>query len=220
MVAVAAGLLAGTLGAAPQVAAAPSGTKCADLYRITKPTPPRNQLPGFNGQSSTPNTSGRTYDYRNPGETARNLELPSSQRELLRYGVDTTGKTPGTKEHVFAAWNRYLARKQAEGKKPLSWEKWRNLYVPNMGNDARGKAFERLLAENIGLGGPDWCCQDRIPGGDPTRKYDAVNHREKIAYEFKSGCGTDTVRWRKTGRTNGPPATRSSTSSARRTAEP
>lgn len=193
-------LLAAPAGMAPSAAAAPIN-RCADMFGVTKSPPPTDKLPGF----GAPDLPPATYDYENPGEAARGLQLPDNPGELARYGTNTDGKTPGTKEHVYTAWNRYQQRKAEELKKwqanptgkkpsdPLPWNKWLNSYVPNMGNAARGNEYERYAVRTIGLGGGDWLCQERIPGAPVDRVYDAVNHKEKIAYEFKSGRGIDTA---------------------------
>jgi hypothetical protein len=63
--------------------------------------------------------------------------------------------------------------------------------VANQGNDARGKPYEQLLVEEIGLGGDDWFCQGELTLNGEVRRYDAINGPEKIAYEFKSGRTID-----------------------------
>ncbi|WP_433292970.1 LPXTG cell wall anchor domain-containing protein [Actinoplanes sp. CA-030573] len=182
-------VLATVAGWQPVAAQAAPSLRCDERYTITKPPPKKSDLPGFNGRTETPNPAGnrRTYDYENPGENARGISLPDDPDDLIPYGTDTSRYPSGTKEHVYAAWNRYVERKRSEGKPQLDFGKWLNRYVPNQGNDARGKAYEKLVAEDLGLGGQDWLCQDNIPGSDKTRKYDAINHNLKIAYEFKSG---------------------------------
>ncbi|MET9626266.1 hypothetical protein ABZX92_02275 [Lentzea sp. NPDC006480] len=206
---VAAALLVLLVSATPLAPAqAQSAKRCADMFNITKPVPARNQLPGFGNGVPPPGKGGR-YNYENPGENARGLKLPDDPDELPGYGVDTTGKTPGTKEHAYAAWNRYVARKQKElddwnanpvGKKPsaqLAYGRWLNSYIPNMGNDFKGTSFEKFITEEIGLGGNDWICQDQLRDaqGKPVagRFYDAINHKEKIIYEFKAGKTIDPV---------------------------
>lgn len=205
----AAALLALLASATPLAPAqAQSAKKCADMFNITKPVPAKNQLPGFGNGIAPPSKGGR-YNYENPGENARGLKLPDDPAELADYGADTTGRTPGTKEHVYAAWNRYVARKAKEladwnanpvGKKPsdqLAYGRWLNSYIPNMGNDFKGTSFEKFITEEIGLGGDDWICQDAIRDsqGRPVagRFYDAINHRDRIIYEFKAGKAIDPV---------------------------
>lgn len=171
----------------PAAPAHAASGKCADLFNVTKPTPGVDQLPGFTPTGGTaPSYPLSNYQYENPGENARDLQLPGDPDVLKSYGTDTSGKMPGTKEHVYAAWNRYVAGRKAAGKTPLPYSKWLNRYVPNMGNNNRGVAYEKYATENIGLG-DDWMCQESIPGAEEDRVFDAVNHKEKIAYEFKSG---------------------------------
>jgi hypothetical protein len=199
------GLLATLMGWPPvAAAAAPVGQRCRDSFTITKPTPTRDKLPGLGSSRETPDPNGnlRPYKYNNPGENVRGLAQPTADLEL-KYGSNPTGLPSGTLDHVYASWFKYLKRKQAEldkwnqnpvGKKPsapLSWDKWLNSYVPNQGNDARGKEYERLLVEEIGLGGDDWICQGDVEQDGKIRRYDAYNQKENIAYEFKSGRGID-----------------------------
>ncbi|SES33253.1 hypothetical protein [Actinokineospora terrae] len=190
----------------PPVADAQAAQRCADMFNVTKPTPARNQLPGFGNNVPAPKNASR-YDYDNPGEAARGLGLPDPE-DLADYGEDSSPYKPGSKEHVYTTWNAYQKRKAKElkdwndggqvGKKPseaLPYQKWLNRYVPNMGNDNKGTAFEGHATRDIGLGGADWMCQDRIRDaqGRPVsgRFYDAINHREKLIYEFKAGSGVD-----------------------------
>ncbi|MFI5936817.1 LPXTG cell wall anchor domain-containing protein [Actinoplanes sp. NPDC051494] len=199
------GVLAAMTGFGPVAAyAAPIGTKCKDLpgYSITKPPPARTSLPGLGTGRATDGANGRPYQYNNPGENVRGRAEPTA-RELSQYGTSTTGKDSGTVPHLYSSWNRYQANKAAELKKweenpvgkkpsaPLPWDKWLSRYVPNQGNDSRGKAYEKLLVEEIGLGGDDWICQGDLTTNGETRRYDAINGKEKIAYEFKSGRTID-----------------------------
>lgn len=165
----------------PARAAAPlSGRRCDEIYDIASSSVPHDQLPGI-GEATEWAGDPLTYQYANPGEAAR--DLPELTGKKLRdYGSNPNGKQPGTPEHLYATWNKYLARKAQEGKPPLPWKRWLNLYVPNMGNARRGAAFEQLVAETLGLSGPDWLCQVKV--GD--RIFDAVNEKLGIAYEFKS----------------------------------
>lgn len=197
-------LLVGATPLAP--AQAQSAKRCADMFNVTKPVPAKNQLPGFGNGIAPPSKRG-TYDYNNPGEKVRRLELPDDPDELADYGDTTNGKTPGTKEHAYAAWNRYVKFKAKQladwnanpvGPKPspqLPYPKWRNIYIPNLGNDFKGTGFEKFMTEEIGLGGDDWICQDSIRDaqGKPVggRFYDAINHKDKIIYEFKAGNEID-----------------------------
>jgi hypothetical protein len=205
VLAVVTGMLAVLVGWPPSpAAAAPVGQLCRDSFTITKPTPPRDQLPGFGTKRETPDPAGnlRPYKYNSPGENVRGTPPPAAALEEI-YGSNPSGKAPGSLEHLYASWFKYLKRKQTEldkwnqthqGKKPspaLSWDRWLNSYIPNQGNDARGKGFERLLVEEIGLGGDDWVCQGEVEQDGQVRRYDAINARENIAYEFKSGRTID-----------------------------
>ncbi|BFU45172.1 hypothetical protein [Krasilnikovia sp. MM14-A1004] len=198
-------VLAALVGFTPVAAyAAPVGTKCRDIpgYAITKRPPAKGDLPGLGASRSTDGVNGRPYQYDNPGENVRGRAEPTP-RDLSQYGANTAGLSPGTVPHLFTSWNRYQANKAAEIRKweqnpvgrkpspPLPWDKWLSRYVPNQGNDSRGKAFEKLLVEEIGLGGDDWICQGDITTNGETRRYDAINAKQKVAYEFKSGRTID-----------------------------
>src|SRR4029453_8818245 len=54
-----------------------------------------------------------------------------------------------------------------------------------------GKEYEKILVEEIGLGGDEWICQGDITQDGQVRRYDAVNGKDRIAYEFKSGRNID-----------------------------
>jgi hypothetical protein len=199
------GLVMALVGWKPVAAlAAPVGQPCRNSFNITKPTPSRDKLPGLGSNRETPDPNGnlRPYQYNNPGENVRGKPRPDDELEF-QYGNNPRGKDPGTDAHLYASWFKYLKRKKDEldkwnrnpvGKKPsdpLSWEKWLNSYIPNQGNDARGKEYERLLIEEIGLGGDDWICQGDVEQDGRVRRYDAYNAKENVAYEFKSGRGID-----------------------------
>jgi hypothetical protein len=173
---------------APPAVAAPR--RCQDAFGVTKPAPPLNQLPGVADGIETPTGPDATYDYPNEAELLRNMSAPTPA-DLVEAGEDPSRWPVGSKNHAVANWQMYLKRKAREGKPPLAWEKWRNQYVPNQGNAARGTAYEGFGAKTIGLSGPDWFCQAEVPGANETRVYDAVNEKQKIAYEFKSGSGID-----------------------------
>ncbi|MEU0880655.1 hypothetical protein ABZ345_18785 [Lentzea sp. NPDC005914] len=176
------------------------------MFNVTKPVPGRNQLPGFGNGIAPPSKRGQ-YSFDNPSEKLRGLKLPDDPAELLSYGESTDGKALGTKEHAYAAWNRYVKYKEKQladwnanpvGPKPsaqLGYQRWLNGYIPNTSNDFKGTGYEKFMTEEIGLGGDDWICQDQIRDsqGRPVagRFYDAINHKDKIIYEFKAGNRID-----------------------------
>jgi hypothetical protein len=188
MLAVAVGMVPVLVGWSPPASAAPRN--CQEVFGVTKPAPPREQLPGVADGLETPTGDDAFYDYANEAELLRNLPPPTPD-ELTEAGADSSKWPVGSKNHALATWQAYLKRKAGEGKPPLSWDRWRNQYIPNQGNAARGAAYEGFGAKTIGLSGPDWFCQAEIPGAGETRVYDAVNDKQKIAYEFKSGSGID-----------------------------
>src|SRR5204862_6536605 len=94
----------------------------------------------------------------------------------------------GSPKHAYASRLKYITNQLAKGAEVLPWEQWLDSsYIPNLGNDPKGKAYERLIVEKYRLTGPDWICQEKIPGAPNGRKYEAVNTKLKIALEFKSG---------------------------------
>lgn len=187
VLAVAIGLVPVLVGWSPPATAATR--LCQEAFGVTKPAPPRNQLPGVANGVETP-TGDAFYDYPNEAELLRDMAKPNPA-ELAEAGKDPSRWPVGSKNHAVANWQKYLDRKAKEGKSPLSWEKWRNQYIPNQGNAARGTAYEKFGANTIGLSGPDWTCQAEINGAGETRIYDAVNEKQRVAYEFKSGSSID-----------------------------
>lgn len=159
------------------------------MFSVTKAAPARDALPGIADGFDTA-TGNPFYDYDNAAELLRNLAEPT-QQDLDRVGSDTSKYQSGTQDHAYAARASYLERKAAEGKDPLRWDAWRNQYIPNQGNANRGNAYEGFGARQIGLSGPDWICQGQIPNAGENRVYDAVNEKQRVAYEFKSGRGID-----------------------------
>lgn len=134
------------------------------------------------------------YDYENPGENVRDEpDLTANwktdlQKLIQKYGTDTSRLASGTPEHLYASRLRHITDQLKKGKEPLPWEKWLNkTYIPNQGNPRRGTRYEKLITEEFGLGGDDWLCQESMHEVDGKRKYDAVNRKLRIIYEFKAG---------------------------------
>ncbi|HEX6684790.1 MAG TPA: hypothetical protein VF062_18440 [Candidatus Limnocylindrales bacterium] len=197
---IAAAALALVVGAAPILvgwqAPAAAARPCQQVFGVTKPAPPRDQLPGVADGLETPTGSDAFYDYPNEAELLRNIGQPTPP-ELVEAGSDSSKWPVGSKNHAVATWRAYLERKAQEGKAPLAWDRWLRQYIPNQGNAARGFAYEGFGANRIGLSGPDWSCQAEIPGSGENRIYDAVNEKQKVAYEFKSGSGIDSAQLEK-----------------------
>ena len=112
-------------------------------------------------------------------------------QDIERYGIDTAGKQVGTKEHFYAAWNRYNTNKTEELRKSLNrskgvgktpgrrktkglndveraeywrwtFDEWRDNYVTTFGNQARGLAYEEYMTRELQLGGSSWLCQHKM----------------------------------------------------------
>ena len=198
-------LAAGSVGWATPSAAAAWELTNTGLPRpdSSKPTPDPDNLPGMDGNERTPETDPpRSYYYINPAEELRGLlELPEpSDREFSSVGLDYKQYTKDPMARAMARYNVYVDEKATEriqfaqgliAKKPrdpLPWNKWLKKWIPNQGNDSRGKGYEKLANEALGFNGnPDWVFQETIHDAPEARTYDAVNHRLKIAYEYKSG---------------------------------
>ena len=92
------------------------GTQCDKLHGV----PLQKQLTDLQFPQDQPLTypgDPLTYQYQNPGEAARGYpELTPD--ELVTYGRDPNGKPSGSEAHVYANWNKYVADKEANGKKP------------------------------------------------------------------------------------------------------
>ncbi|MEY9859874.1 hypothetical protein ABH935_005508 [Catenulispora sp. GAS73] len=162
---------------------------CGQKYGIPQAAP-REQLPGVGTPGKIPTHATGKYSYENPGEPLRGLKAPTPA-QLQKYGTNTKKVTVGTAAHAYTARKRYLTDKQAEGKTPQPWDKWLKSYVPNQGNKNKGEAYEEWASKTMGLGGPDWECQDTENTSTGNRVFDAINRSMNVIYEFKSGTGID-----------------------------
>lgn len=173
---------------------------CADLYDIVSEVDPAD-LPGGDLDDVLDERIS-SYEYENPAEPLRSIQEPSAEF-LEDYDTNYQRYQSGTEDHFYRRWKAYLVERQAaidaweeggqQGPRPAvrPWSHWRNNYIPNQANDARGKAYERVTARRLGLGGRNWICQDEnLTQG---RRYDAVNRDARIIYEFKSSSRIDPV---------------------------
>ncbi|MFI8520495.1 LPXTG cell wall anchor domain-containing protein [Streptomyces sp. NPDC085481] len=192
-----------TLGGAQQEAVA-APMRCHDKFGTRPTPPPRQNLPGYKpvgpNQWQTPNAEQRLYDFEQPTLAVTGLKKPA---DVAKYGSDTGKYTIGTPEHAYASWNNRQASKNPY---TGSFEDWLgDVYVENNARNRRGSGFEREVVRYFGLGGADWLCETYLRDVDPQldkelrqklgdkvvgpngRRYDAIDARNKIAYEFKSG---------------------------------
>ncbi|MGH3737104.1 MAG: hypothetical protein ACRDT6_16040 [Micromonosporaceae bacterium] len=103
-------------------------------------------------------------------------------------------------------WNRNQASAKPWPKS--DFKGWLNATIRLEGNRNRGGAFQRQVVRHYKLGGPNWICEGSLKKLDPKlhrelkkelgdkfprsdRRFDAVNTRDKIIYEMKSGCSLD-----------------------------
>ncbi|WP_125775277.1 LPXTG cell wall anchor domain-containing protein [Antribacter gilvus] len=154
--------------------------QCDDLIDGIEGIAGDDELPGhkeFPASQKIPD-----YEYQNVAEDLRETKLPT-QAELDALEGDYKLFTPGTEDHMLRRWKVY------EG--DWDWDRWRNTYIPNMSNDARGDGFHRNVGRKLKLGGPDWTCEDTKLWDeeklDTERRYDSVNRKKKLAFELKSG---------------------------------
>ncbi|QDP96997.1 hypothetical protein FOE78_14665 [Microlunatus elymi] len=216
------GLAASLISWAPPAWAKPGdpigGKLCRDVYPDLKgkPLTDRTKIPGLGSNNQSSLNSTRKFSYENPAEVIRDIAM--SADDLLELGSDYKQYDPekATSEAEFkelwrkragARFNKYNEDKASDLEKwkngeikkkpsnPLPWKKWLNTYIPNQGNDAKGKAFEKYLVEQLGLLGDDWWCQAGIegPDGKPinNRRYDFYNPKLKAALDAKAYSGTD-----------------------------
>ncbi len=168
-------------------------------FRRSSPSPAvRPPGPGNAPGVHTPLTptspqAPRRYEYRNPALSRAGAAEPepedlSGLRSAKHYD-------PGSEEHMLSSWAAYVKRKTRAGQQPWPWEKWRDTYIGNQGNDAKGKAFERAFREDHGFRESEgWRFNTEIPSSyGPRRNYDILNMDgdSPIAYELKSGADID-----------------------------
>ncbi|WP_329343364.1 hypothetical protein OG866_43040 [Streptomyces sp. NBC_00663] len=186
--AVGVGLLAGGLPVVQQAASAsPSSGPCSKIFGTPDKNPAYDDLPGSDKfPNGSPPDEDRRYTYPNPKRAVSGIDLPPGmgQEELLKkYGTDTKGLAEDSPERAYAAWNR----NQTGGARPWtgSFRTW--LIKQYIGNEVvrqRGDAFHKKVAEDFGIGGSQWQCEQKIPGS--KRRGDFVNADRKILIEVKS----------------------------------
>src|SRR2546421_1112648 len=188
--------------AAPTALPVPSPeNRCDRLFDLTDPASPLTDPDGLPGMVDPPwGDQTPSYDYVNPGENARGKpdltadwnKSPDDLKALTeKYGTNTRNLDSGTDAHLYAARMRHINDRLKDGKQPESWKKWLKSYITAQGNNAKGKAYEKLVIERFGLVGDDWYCQVGLDESG-KRKLDAVNYKLKRAVELKSGARADT----------------------------
>ncbi|GAB2966033.1 hypothetical protein GCM10023080_029810 [Streptomyces pseudoechinosporeus] len=188
VLAVGVGLLAGGLPVLQQAAlASPKSGPCSKVFGTPDKNPDYNDLPGSDKYpNGSPPDENRRYMYPNPKRTVSGIDLPPGMDEaalLEKYGRSTKGLAEDSPERAYAAWNR----NQTIGSRPWagSFRTW--LIKQYIGNEVirqRGDAFHKKVAEDFGIGGPEWQCEQKIPGS--KRRGDFVNPEQRILIEVKS----------------------------------
>lgn len=199
IVAACAGLLTAGLPAFHEAAEAkPQKGLCGQIYGLPNQAPPVTSLPGYNLRKDSPPPQGalgvRTYRYENLKRSVSGLSLPpgmTEQQLRAKYGKTTKGKAEDSPERAYAAWNRNQTKKDKSKRWTGSFESWVNTqYIELEARRSGGEAYEGQVVRDFKLSGQDWKCQESLPGY-PSRRYDAVNHKTRTLYEFKSGVGHD-----------------------------
>lgn len=126
--------------------------------------------------------SPREYHYENRAEELRGHAKPSE--ETMRH-IDTKHKSlAGTEQHMLESWRKYLDRNPGTTK---NWDSWRNTYIANQGNEAKGTAYEIVVRESLDLNGGGREYNTNVEINGQTRNYDVLDTKGQVAYEIKSG---------------------------------
>ncbi|WP_427919909.1 hypothetical protein [Streptomyces sp. cg40] len=163
------------------------GKRCDELYGLPGATGPTVGLPAFDASRAT--SQWDTYSYVNPAKEWDGLGAPSAAKQAA---LSELTRAPAAQPD--RVWWRWLQQKD----KYPNFADYRDaVFIPNSGNDPRGKAFEQKVIKDHGLVGPDWICQKEVEFKDPDtgktyrRKLDAYNTRTKQILEIKSNGSPD-----------------------------
>ncbi|MEU3499240.1 hypothetical protein ABZ726_00175 [Streptomyces hundungensis] len=197
-----AGILAfsGLPGLTPYDAdAAPRKGRCDQIWGIPEKAPAPNSFPGRLPGTQRPQADWDSYEFENPRRAMDGLTLPEDPLErkkfLNRIGTDSNKYEEGDPRRVFATYNSNITNGKRKWKG--SFESWLNdKYIANDVVNHRGDAWEGKVVRDYQLGGPHWECQQSVEVTDKngkkwSRTYDAINHVEKLIYEFKSTGALD-----------------------------
>ena len=163
------------------------GKRCDELYGLPSNTRPTTGLPQFDASRAT--AQWDDYSYVNPAKEWDGLGAPSAAKQTA---LSELTKAPATQPD--RVWWRWLQQKD---KYPNFIDYRDSVFLPNSGNDPRGKAFEQKVIKDHGLVGPEWICQKEVEFKDPDtgktyrRKLDAYNTRTKQILEIKSNGSPD-----------------------------
>lgn len=112
---------------------------------------------------------------------------PRVEKALVETGEKLGVDALSTEEKT--AYEKYVARKKAEGKTPKGPEEWKRLKDQLAANKANGDAFESEMMESDGVtpGQGGWDNQVNYETADGTRRWDYANDSTQQAVEVKSG---------------------------------
>ncbi len=104
--------------------------------------------------------------------------------ESANLGLDTAAEINTAND---AAYSRYLARLEGEGRTPLGRAAWEKRYNTLRTNKAVGDAYRDQVAADLGIepGTGGWKSEYTLPG--EGRRFDIANPDTQQAYEVKSG---------------------------------
>lgn len=178
--------VAGVLAPVGDVAAAPAfNLPCEELFGELLGEAADADLPGGDNMQAGHKERIPDYTYANPAEELRGLEEPSKEKLDALQG-DHKQFPAGSEDHMLRRWKLYT-----ENNPKWGWDRWRNTYIPNMANDARGDGFHRNVGKRLKLGGKSWICEDTNLSKEENlgsdRRYDAANRQKRMAMELKSG---------------------------------
>ncbi|MBO3095637.1 LPXTG cell wall anchor domain-containing protein [Cellulomonas dongxiuzhuiae] len=173
----------GVLAPVGEVAGAPRfDIRCDELIDGIDGIAGDDDLPGGKNVPAGHKERIPDYTYENASEAFRDRAAPT-QAELDALQGDYRDFPAGSEDRMLRRWKVY------EG--PWDWERWRNTYIPNQANDARGDGFHRNVGRRLQLGGPEWMCEDTKLWNEKQlgyeRRYDSVNRTKQLAMELKSG---------------------------------
>jgi hypothetical protein len=151
---------------------------------------PGTDHPGDRTPETAPRGDGtkespREYEYVNRSEKFRDHVEPDrgtiSDREFPK------NPKVGTEEHLLKTWAKYVSNHP-----DANWDKWlENNYIGNHGHHPRGIAYEGVVRDAKNLNGEGWQHNSDLEINGQTRNYDALNKKDRLAYEFKSGDTLD-----------------------------
>ncbi|MFJ9413454.1 hypothetical protein ACIRPT_04735 [Streptomyces sp. NPDC101227] len=171
------------------------GKRCDKKYGL--PSKPGGRKPGdLPHDWVRPDVEQDVMPFENDRRAMDGLNLPKDPDDYLKgVGNDPKKYEEGDPKKVFASYKRYLGNRPAGSN--TEFRDWLvNDYVDMAERRTRGDAFERKVAKDYNLVGPEWLCQVTVEIPDPDdptgkrkirRIYDAYNKDTKQFLEFKAG---------------------------------